>query len=66
MASEGNEATTYLLYKKVNDEIAQKVEKINNSAISPNRRKILLSVFGYIRSQIEEKMKALSANTNKE
>lgn len=59
VASKDDPALQTLLLKRVLSEIGAKMDSISDRDISPNRKKILLAVFSYLRSDIESKIRAL-------
>lgn len=61
MAAKDDPALQTLLLKRVLGEIENKMDSIAVRKISPNRKKILLAVFAYLRSDVQAKIKSLEA-----
>lgn len=59
VAAKDDPALQALLLRRVLVEIENKMDSIAVRKISPNRKKILLSVFAYLRSDVKEKIKSL-------
>lgn len=59
VAAKDDPALQALLLKRVLVEIESKMDSIAVRKISPNRKKILLAVFAYLRSDVKEKIKTL-------
>lgn len=59
VASKDDPALQTLLLKRVLSEINAKMDSISDRGITPNRKKILLAVFSYLKSDIESKIRAL-------
>ncbi len=55
-ASKDDPAIQVLLLKRVLTEINAKMDSIAGRDVSPNRKKILLSVFAYLQKDVEEKI----------
>jgi hypothetical protein len=55
-ASKDDPAIQVLLLKRVLAEINAKMDSIAGRDVSPNRKKILLSVFAYLQKDVEEKI----------
>lgn len=59
VAAKDDPALQTLLLKRVLAEIEAKIDSIAARPISPNRKKILLAVFSYLRSDVESKIRSL-------
>lgn len=61
VAAKDDPALQTLLLKRVLGEIENKMDSIAVRKISPNRKKILLAVFAYLRTDVQAKIKSLEA-----
>ncbi|MDQ1344212.1 MAG: hypothetical protein QG650_932 [Patescibacteria group bacterium] len=59
VASKDDPALQTLLLRRVLSEIEAKMQSISERNITPNRKKILIAVFSYLKSDIESKIRAL-------
>ncbi|MFB0964820.1 MAG: hypothetical protein QMC36_03900 [Patescibacteria group bacterium] len=59
VAAKDDPALQTLLLKRVLVEIEAKMDSIAARTISPNRKKILLAVFSYLKSDVESKIRSL-------
>ena len=59
VAAKDDPALQTLLLKRVLAEIEAKMDSIAARPISPNRKKILLAVFSYLKSDVESKIRSL-------
>ncbi len=59
VAAKDDPALQTLLLKRVLGEIENKMDSIAVRKISPNRKKILLAVFAYLRTDVQAKIKSL-------
>jgi len=60
VAAKDDPALQTLLLKRVLAEIEAKMDSIAARPISPNRKKILLAVFSYLKSDVQSKIRSLS------